>query len=509
MSLTNELIGLGMASELAQTLGSEIVAPILSPITQPGVLSVNSKIASRYNAMYCFQEHTAQATACLADGDRVGTMVDLAGGFDATAAATDTTRGTLKLGANGVAGLPAVEFAATTQKLSSATGFWDRFESTGVTIMALVKMGGTNSYRVLAGKVGAQYPYFGMRNRVGGYENVQNGMGVVCDAPIYNVKTGNSNDAALAGNASVLENSTVIWGTISSSKVLAAGRAGKSITSGTAGSGTLAGALLLGDGGVGGLNAQMVFHELRFYTGVLSATELEEESSKLMSLGTDPDPLIIVDGNSFGTGYYSGSSKIMSDARTLLRGFLNNTIISGSTINCINMSVSGETTTTKVANSPATLNLVGNYSSTRRVAYLLWEATNDMQAAGGNKTAAQAWANTLSLITTALAAGIRDVFIPTVFIRSVANAGAEFEARRLEYNLLVRENARAAGAVVVDLVKIFPELDLTANITNTTILNDQIHPTPAYYAKINYEFAKAINRRWAEPSNTSIEFPIL
>jgi len=241
----------------------------------------------------------------------------------------------------------------------------------------------------------------------------------------------------------------------------------------------------------------------------LTQEELEEEASKLMSLGTMPNPLIIADCNSFGTGYYSGSSKIMSDTRTLLRGFLNNTIIPGGTINCINMSVSGETTTTKVINSPATLNLVGNFNSTRRVAYLLWEATNDMVASQGNKTAAQAWANTLSLINSALSAGIRDIFIPTVFVRSAANAGAEFEARRLEYNLLVRANAAAAGAVVIDLVKIFPELDLTANITNTTILNDQIHPTPQYYAKINYEFAKAINKRWAQPSNTSIEFPIL
>lgn len=488
---------------------ARIPSPI-SSVSPLGELTVNSKIASRYNAMYCFQEHAAQATACLADGDRVGTMVDLAGGFDATAAATDTTRGTLKLGANGVAGLPAVEFAATTQKLSTATGFWDRFESTGVTIMALVKMGGTNAYRVLAGKVGAQYPYFAMRNRVGGYENVQMAMTAVCDAPIYNVKTGNANDAALAGNASVLENSTVIWGTISSAKVLAAGRAGKSITSGTAGSGTLAGALLLGDGGVTGVNAQMVFHELRFYTGVLSAAELEEESSKLMSLGTDPSPLIIVDGNSFGTGYYSSSSKIMSDSRTLLRGFLNNTVLPGSTINCIDMSVSAQTTATKVTNSPPTLNLVGNYNSTRRVAYLLWEATNDMASGGGgDKTAAVAWANTLALITSARAAGIRDIFIPTVFVRSAVNAGATFEARRLEYNALVRANAGTAGAVVVDLVSIFPELDLTANITDTTILNDQIHPTPKYYAKINYEFAKAIHNRWSQSTNTAIQFNVL
>lgn len=455
--------------------------------------------------MYCFQEHASQATACLADADRVGTMVDLAGGFDATAAATDTTRGTLKLGANGVAGLPTVEFAAT-QKLTSATGFWDRFESTGVTVMALVKMGGTNAYRIFAGKSGAQYPYFGIRSRVGGYETVQIANGVVCDAPIYNATTGNANDAALAGNTTAFENSTLIWGSISAAKIMQAGRAGFPITTGIAGSGTLAGALLLGDGGVTGFPPQMGFHELRFYTGVLTAAELAEEASKLMSLGTMPNPLILVDGNSFGTGYYSGSSKIMSDSRTLIRGFLNNTVVPGSTINCMNLSVSGQTTTTKLGVSPAVLNLIGNFKSNRRVAYLLWEATNDMSSAQGNQTGAQAWANTLSLINSAKAAGVRDIFIPTVFVRSAANAGAGFEQRRLDYNTLARANAAINGAVLVDLVKIFPELDLTANITDTNILNDQIHPTPRYYAKINYEFAKAIHARWASPSSSSIRF---
>ena len=380
----------------------------VSSITHPGALSVNSKIASRYNAMYCFQEHASQATACLADADRVGTMVDLAGGFDATAAATDTTRGTLKLGTNGVAGLPTVEFAST-QKLTSAAGFWDRFESTGVTIMVLCKMGGTNAYRIFAGKSGAEFPYFGFRTRVSGYESAICSMGTACAAPIYNAKTGNSNDSALAGNASVLENSTVIWGSISAAKILQAGRAGFPITTGVAGSGTLSGALLIGDGGITPFPAQMGFHEMRFYTGVLTAAELAEEASKLMSLGAMPNPLIIADCNSFGTGYYSGSSKIMSDTRTLLRGFLNNTVVPGSVINCINMSVSGETTTTKVSNSPATLNLVGNFKSNRRVAYLLWEATNDMSSVQGNKTGAQAWANTLSLINSAKAAGIRDI----------------------------------------------------------------------------------------------------
>lgn len=479
--------------------------PPVSSIPPVGSLSVNSKIASRYNAMYCFQEHTAQATACLADGDRVGTMVDLAGGFDAVAAATDTTRGTLRLGANGVAGLPTVEFALT-QKLTTASGFWDRFESTGVTIMVLCKMGGTNAYRIFCGKSGAEFPYFGFRTRVSSYENVICSMGVACAAPIYNSRTGNANDSALAGNASVLENSTVIWGSISAAKVLQAGRAGFPITTGVAGSGTLAGAMLMGDGGITPFPAQMGFHEMRFYTGVLTQAELAEEASKLMSLGTMPNPLIVVDGNSFGTGYYSGSSKIMSDTRTLLRGFLNNTVVPGSTINCINMSVSGETTTQKITTSPATLNLVGNFRSNRRVAYILWEATNDMSSAQGNKTGAQAWANTLSLINSAKAAGIRDIFIPTVFVRSAANAGAGFEQRRLDYNTLVRANAAINGAVVVDLVRIFPELDLTANITNTAILNDQIHPTPAYYGKINYEFAKAIHARWASPANSSIRF---
>lgn len=176
----------------------------------PAFLSRNSKIASRYNAQYCFQEHASQATACLADGDRVGTMVDLIGGFDATAAATDTTRGTLRLGTNGVAGLPSVEFAST-QKLTTASTFWDRFESTGVTIMVLCKMGGTNAYRIFAGKSGAQYPYFGFRNRVGGYETVQMAMTATCDAPIYDAYTGNANDSALTNNASVFENCTVIW----------------------------------------------------------------------------------------------------------------------------------------------------------------------------------------------------------------------------------------------------------------------------------------------------------
>jgi len=510
-TITKELIGLGMRAELANLLGDEITQssiPINSPTAQPGLLSVNNKIASRYNAMYCFQEHASQATACLADGDRVGTMVDLAGGFDATAAATDTTRGTLKLGSNGVAGLPTVEFAST-QKLTTASTFWDRFESTGVTIMALCKMGGTNAYRIFCGKNGAQYPYFGFRTRVGGYETVEIAMGSACDAPIYNSSTGNSNDTALAGNASTIENSTVIWGSISAAKILQAGRAGFPITTGVAGSGVLAGGLILGDGGVTGFPTQMGFHELRFYTGVLTQAELTEEASKLMSLGTMPNPLIISDGNSFGTGYYSGSSKIMSSTKSLIRGFLNNTVVSGATINFIDLSVSGQTTTTKLGISPAVLNLVGNFKSYRKVAYILWEATNDMQNAGGNKTAAQAWANTLSLINSAKAAGIRDIFIPTVFVRSAANAGAEFESRRIEYNSLVRGNATSAGATIIDLVRIFPELDLVENITNTSILNDQIHPTPQYYAKINYEFAKAINTKWANVSNTSIQFSVL
>lgn len=480
------------------------------PISTPGFININtaalpsallernSAIASRYNAQYCFQEHASQATACLADGDRVGTMVDLIGGYDATAAATNTTRGTLKLAANGVAGLPAVEFAST-QKLTTGSTFWDRFESTGVTIMILAKMGGTNAYRVFAGKSGAQYPYFGMRTRVGGYETIQLAMTATCDAPIYDAFTGNANDSALTNNASAFENCTVIWGTISASKVLQAGRAGYPITTGVSGSGTLAGALLMGDGGVTGFPSQMGFHDMSFYTGVLSNTELAVEASRLLSLGSQPAPLIIVDSNSFGTGYYSGASKLTSDARTLLRANFNNLSISGATINTINMSVSGQTTTAKLAITPAVLRKVGNFNSYRKVAYILWEATNDMQDVGGNRTGAEAWANTLSLINTAKAAGIRDIFIPTVFVRSAANAGAGFEARRLAYNTLVRNEAAANGATVVDLVTIFPELDLTANITNTSILNDQIHPTPAYYGKINYEFAKAIQAKWSAP----------
>jgi hypothetical protein len=425
-------------------------------------------------------------------------MIDLAGGFNLAAAATDTTRGTFNLtGSDLVGGLPSVTFAATTQKLISGSTFWDRFESTGVTIMALVKMGGTNAYRVLCGKSGAQYPYLAMRTRVSGYETVQIANGVVCDAPIYNAKTGNANDAALTRNLTSFENTSVVWGSISATKVLQSGRGGTPITTGVAGSGTLAGALLLGDGGVGGLNAQMPIHEICFYTGVLTQDELNAEAKRLMSLQTImPDPLILIDSNSFGMGYYSGAENRTSNAETLLKANLSYLGVSGSTVNTINLSISGQTTTSKLGISPATLKMIGDFGSYRKVAYILWEATNDMQAAGGDKTAAQAWANTLSLINTAKAAGISDIFVPTVFVRSAANAGAGFEARRLEYNALVRANAPAAGAIVVDLVGIFPELDLTANITDTTILNDQIHPTPKYYAKIYYEFSKAIINTW-------------
>ncbi len=466
--------------------------------SNPLLLSINSKIASRYNANFCFQEHTAPATACLADGDRVGTMVDLAGGFNLAATATDTTRGTFNLaGSNLVGGLPSVTFAATTQKLISGSTFWDRFDTTGVTIMALVKMAGTNAYRVLCGKSGAQYPYFAMRNRVGGYENVQTAMGVVCDAPIANVSTGNPNDSALTRNLTSFENTSVIWGSISAAKVLQSGRGGTPITTSVVGSGTLAGALLLGDGGVGGLNAQMPIHEICFYTGVLTQDELNAEAKRLMSLQPIlPEPLILIDSNSFGNGYYSSVENRSSNAETLLKANLSYLGAPGSTVNTINLSVSGQTTTTKLGVSPGVLNKIGDYGSYRKVAYLLWEATNDMQAAGGDKTAAQAWANTLSLINTAKAAGVTDIFVPTVFVRSASNAGAGFEARRLAYNELVRANAAAAGAIVIDLVGIFPELDLTANITNTAILNDQIHPTPAYYAKINYQFAKSIMSTW-------------
>lgn len=475
--------------------------PKVSPnkANNPAVFgSLSSKIASRYNAQFCFQEHTAPATACLANGDRVGTMMDLAGGFNLAATATDTTRGTFNLtGSDLVGGLPSVTFAATTQKLVSGSTFWDRFESTGVTIMALVKMGGTNAYRVLCGKSGAQYPYFGMRNRVGGYENVQTGMGVVCDAPIANATTGNPNDAALTRNLSSFENTSVIWGSISSAKVLQAGRGGTPITTGVAGSGTLAGALLLGDGGITGLNAQMPIHEICFYTGVLTQDELNAEAKRLMSLQTVmPDPLILVDSNSFGLGYYSGGENRTSNADTLFKANLNYLAIPNCTVNTINLSVSAQTTNTKVSVSPPILKLIGDYGSYRKVAYVLWEATNDMQETGGNKTAAQAWANTLSLINSAKSFGISDIFIPTVFVRSAVNAGAGFEARRIEYNNYVRTLAPANGATVIDLVTIMPELDLTANITNTAILNDQIHPTPGYYAKINYHMSKAIYNAW-------------
>lgn len=468
-------------------------------VKDPSLLtSISSKIASRYNAQFCFQEHTAPATACLANGDRVGTMIDLIGGFNLAAAATDTTRGTFNLtGSDLVGGLPSVTFAPTTQKLISGSTFWDRFESTGVTIMALVKVAGTNSYRVLCGKNGAQYPYLAMRNRVSGYEAVQIAMGVTCDSPIYNASTGNANDTALARNSSSFENTTVVWGSISSTKVLQSGRGGTPITTGVSGSGTLSGALLLGDGGVGGLNAQMPIHEICFYAGVLTQDERNTEAKRLMSLQTImPDPLILIDSNSFGMGYYSGAENRTSNAETLLKGNLNYLGISGATVNTINLSISGQTTTSKLGISPATLKMIGDYGSYRKVAYVLWEATNDMQAAGGNKTATEAWANTLSLINTAKASGITDIFVPTVFVRSAVNAGVGFEARRLEYNGYVRTLAPALGVNVVDLCRIFPELDLTANIADTNILNDQIHPTPKYYAKINFEFAKSIMTTW-------------
>jgi len=412
---------------------------------------------------------------------------------------------------NTVNGLPAVTFP-TAAVLKTATGFWTALATTGFTILVFTNpgKGTTSSFRLAVGSDNAAGPYFGVRSRSGGYDLTAVNLNSATNCTIATVDVGNLGSTPLAGNASAVQDSCVIYTTVSTGNITTAGMNGVELATGTCSAiASMTGRLEIGnhDGGGGNFFCECPIHEICVYSGVLTASEIQSETSRMLSLGTQPSPLVIVDSNSYGLGWYDSAQNSLASMPTHLKSQLKS--LTGTDINTVQLSVAGLTTTNKInsnggAVSVSALKRLGYFSSSRKVAHLLIEARNDMAQDKTNATGAAAWANTVTMGQLAQSFGIRDVFIWTVPVSSDQTTyDAQFEARRLVYNALARANAAQYEFILVDICALMPELNLTASLTDATIyFTDLLHFQPATYAKINYYLAKAIAARWA--SQTSL-----
>lgn len=478
--------------------------PLNVPTLHPNMIARDPVVYAHYGASAVFSDLVTQdlnafpTNYAMTEGAVVGVWQDSISSWTAsTSSATANGYYCLATGTNSVQGLPAVQFNKTGGLLTKS-GFWDPLTANGWTAIVLSKPGtSSTTYRVMASNTGSVDYYFGYRPRVGGYNTWGANINTTIASFTYGTaKTGNMEDAPLTingtANGTSYENGTTHFVTVSSTGFVQVGLNGYVMATAQASTTKPSGKLQLGDGGVTGFPMSGPMADITFYQGVLTDAQLKKECSRIQSLGTAPTPLVIVDWNSFGGGYNNSYLRNELAAPFYMKSLLNNP-------NVIQFSISGDTTFGKITNTLPGLKLFGNNQSYRKVAYLLWEGTNDMHSGSGNKTAAQAWANYQIMITSAAQFGIRDIFVGTVICR---NDGQTFEDRRVAFNALVRNNAPALGAslgvnvIVVDIPVLLPQYNVTTSTANPTYYVDGIHPSRQGYSLINNEWAKAIQTQW-------------